>query len=128
MLNFREFQAGPDPFGRSFQVLMKWMQTAISIRHSDTVDVRFLLRGGDEPTEKTVAMQHVDLLKLSRETGHEMTDAWCSRLAAAHLLFLIETGEDLEKDLVTVSYQQLLGYAAAVAQEEKTAVSNSRTA
>jgi hypothetical protein len=125
MLNFREFQAGPDPFGRSFQVLMKWMQTAISIRHSDTVDVRFLLRDGEERTAKTVAMQHVDLLKLSRETGHEMTDAWCSRLAASHLLFLIETGEDLEKDLVTVSYPQLAGYAAAVAQEERTAVSNS---
>jgi hypothetical protein len=125
MLNFREFQAGPDPFGRSFQVLMKWMQTAISIRHSDTVDVKFLLRGEDGSTEKTVAMQHVDLLRLSRETGHEMTDAWCSRLAAAHLLFLIETGEDLEKDLVTVSYPQLAGYAAGVAQEERTTVSNS---
>ena len=52
MLNFREFQAGPDPFGRTFQVLMKWMQTAISIRHSDTVDVKFLLRGDDATARK----------------------------------------------------------------------------
>jgi hypothetical protein len=124
MLNFREFQAGPDPFGRTFQVLMKWMQTAISIRHSDTVDVRFILRGEDGSTEKTVAMQHADLLKLSRETGHEMTDAWCSRLAAAHLVYLVETGEDLEKDLVTASRAQLARYAAAVAGEEKAAVLN----
>jgi hypothetical protein len=122
MLNFREFQAGPDPFGRTFQVLMKWMQTAISIRHSDTVDVRFILRGGDGSTEKTIAMQHADLLKLSRETGHDMTDAWCSRLAAAHLLYLVETGEDLEKEPVTMSYAQMAGYATVVAREEKAAV------
>ena len=69
-------------------------------------------------------MQHADLLKLSRETGHEMTDAWCSRLAAAHLLYLVETGEDLEKDLVTVSRAQLAGYGAVVAREEKAAVLN----
>jgi hypothetical protein len=121
MLNFREFQAGPDPFGRTYQVLLKWMQTAISIRHSDTVDVKFLLRTDGERSEKTIAMQHADLLKLSREISHELTDPWCSRLAAQHLINLITTGEDLEKDLVTVSLAQLRDYAAVLSQEEKTA-------
>jgi hypothetical protein len=124
MLNFRDFQAGPDPFGRSYQVLLKWMQTAISIRHSDTVDVKFLLRSGEESTTKTIAMGHADLVTLSRETGHELSDPWCSRLAAHHLLHLVETGEDLEKDLVTVSYTQLAGYAAVLDGEEKSAVRN----
>ena len=122
MLNFRQFTAGPDPFGRTFQVLLKWIQTAISIRHSDTVDVKFILRAEDSTTQKTVAMPHTDLLKLSRQTGHELTDAWCARLAAAHLIHLIETGEDLEKDLVTVSYRHLEAYAAALAAEEKAAI------
>ena len=121
MLNFREFQAGPDPFGRSYQVLLKWMQTAISIRHSDTVDVKFILRNDSEQTQKTVAMRHADLLKLARETSHALTDPWCSRLAAQHLLHLVETGEDLEKDLVTLSYSQLQEYAAILAREEQTA-------
>jgi hypothetical protein len=124
MLNFREFEAGPDPFGRTYHVLLKWMQTAISIRHSDTVDVKFLLRTDGERTQKTVAMQHADLLKLSRETAHELTDPWCSRLAAQHLLHLVSTGEDVEKDLVTVSYAQLKDYAAIVADEEKAAIRN----
>jgi hypothetical protein len=122
MLNFREFTAGPDPFGRTFQVLLKWMQTAISIRHSDTVDVRFILRAGDAREEKTVALPHAELVKLSRETGHEMTDAWCSRLAAMHLCHLIETGEDLEKELVMPAYMHLKEYAAALAEEEKAAI------
>ena len=124
MLNFREFSAGPDPFGRTYQVLFKWMQTAISIRHSDTVDVKFILRGDGGSTQKTIAMQHVDLLKLSRETGHPMSDAWCSRLAATHLVHLVETGEDLEKELVTPSYAQLAGYAAGLAQDEKAIIAH----
>jgi hypothetical protein len=119
MLNFREFQAGPDPFGRTYQVLLKWMQTAISIRHSDTVDVRFVLQCAGSRTEKTVALRHAELVKLGREAGREITDAWCSRLAALHLKYLVETGEDLEKDPVTVGYPQLQGYAAELAREEK---------
>ena|SRR5690242_3985835 len=122
MLNFREFQAGPDPFGRTYQIFFKWMQTAISLRHSDTVDVKFLLRTDDGKSEKTIAMRHADLLRLSAETRHNLTDAWCSRLAALHLIRLIETGEDLEKDLVTVSYGQLQEHAAVVAEEEKSAI------
>jgi len=47
MLNFRQFEAGPDPFGRKFQVFFKWLQTAISLRHADTVDVKFVLEDED---------------------------------------------------------------------------------
>jgi hypothetical protein len=115
MLNFRQFEAGPDPFGRKYQVLFKWMQTAISLRHADTVDVKFILvdEGGGQ-TEKTIALPHADLLRLSRETGRGMDDPWCSRLAAQHLLRLVETGEDIEKDLVTVAPADLARYAAAI--------------
>ena len=110
MLNFRRFEAGPDPFGHMWRVQFKWLQTAISLRHSDTVDVKFVLERDGSGPEKTIAMLHSDLLELSRKTGHPMTDAWCSRLAALHLKRLIETGEDLEKDLVGVSPQQLAEY------------------
>jgi hypothetical protein len=112
MLNFRQFEAGPDPFGRKYQVMLKWLQTAISIRHSDTVDVKFILT--DESgvrTEKTIATQHADLLTVSRETGRIMDDPWCTRLAALHLVHLVETGEDMEKDLVTMTLPDLRRHA-----------------
>ncbi len=115
MQNFRQFEAGPDPFGRKFQVFFKWLQTAISIRHSDTVDVKFILqdeKGGQ--TQKTIALPHADLLKVSRETHRLMDDPWCSRIAELHLLHLVETGEDMEKDLVTVNLPDLKRYAAQV--------------
>jgi len=120
MLNFREFEAGPDPFGRKFQVWFKWLQTAISIRHADTVDVKFILvdeNGGRN--EKTVALPHADLLAVSHQTGRKMDDAWCARVAAMHLLRLVETGEDMEKELVTVPRMDLLRYAEELARLER---------
>ena len=120
MLNFRQFEAGPDPFGRKFQVMFKWLQTAISIRHSDTVDVKFILtddEGGR--VEKTVALPHSGLVQLARETGRTMDDPWCSRLAAMHLLYLVRTGEDMEKTLVTATPADLKRHAEEVARSER---------
>src|SRR5262252_5249221 len=120
MFNFREFEAGPDPFGRKYQVLLKWLQTAISIRHADTVDVKFILTDeGGNRTEKTIAILHPELLRVSRETGHAMDDAWCGRIAALHLLHLVSTGEDIEKDLVTPGPKEIEAYAADIANREK---------
>ena len=120
MLNFREFDAGPDPFGRKYHVLFKWLQTAISIRHADTVDVKFILEEeSGARSEKTVALPHADLLQLSKETGRAMDDPWCARLAARHLLRLVETGEDMEKDLIIVQLAQMRLYAQEVSREEE---------
>ena len=50
--NVRRFTAGPDPFGRVWEVEFKWHQTAISIRHADTVDVKYLLWTDGEPPQR----------------------------------------------------------------------------
>jgi hypothetical protein len=109
MENFRRFTAGPDPFGRKWEVEFRWLQTGISIRHADTVDVKFILwtegpeEEREERQEKVLALPHPDLLALSAKTGHALTDPWCLKLAATHLKHMIESGEDLEKTLVTLS-------------------------
>ena len=110
--NVRRFEAGPDPFGRTWEVEFRWLQTGISIRHADTVDVKFILwtKGpgeNEDKQEKVIALPHPLLLTLSAETGHALTDAWCMRLAARHLKYMIESGEDLEKTLVTLSLPAL---------------------
>jgi hypothetical protein len=106
--NFRRFSAGPDPFGRTWEVEFQWLQTGISIRHADTVDVKFYLwTPGEEKQEKVLALPHPALLELSRETGHALTDAWCLKLAARHLEHMIHSAEDLEKTLVTLSLEDL---------------------
>ena len=120
MLNFRQFEAGPDPFGRKFQVMFKWLQTAISIRMADTVDVKFILVDEDGGrSEKTIALPHAVLQRVSHETRRGMDDAWCARLAGLHLLRLVATGEDMEKDLVTIAPGDLRRYADEIARTEK---------
>jgi hypothetical protein len=128
MRNFRQFELGPDPFGRKWQVSFKWLQTAISLRHSDTVDAKFILQNEDTRVQKQIAMPHADLLELSRRTGHEMSDAWCSRLAAAHLKGMVESGEDLDKDLVTPRLDELAEHAAEIDREEHAEISAKRGA
>jgi hypothetical protein len=112
--NPRHFDAGPDPFGRKWNVKFRWLQTAISIRHADAVDVKFALAsdGGTEE-EKVIALPHSALLSLAAEQKREITDPWCMRIAGAHLKRMIETFEDMEKTLVTVS----LGDLASAAEE-----------
>ena len=53
--SYRRFQAGPDPFGRTWEVEFQWLQTGISIRHADTVDVKFYLWTEGEPKQLLIA-------------------------------------------------------------------------
>ena len=122
MDNFREFEAGPDPFGRTYHVMFKWLQTAISIRHADTVDVQFLVNDGTTVLKRTVAMQDIDVKTHCKATARVMDDAWCARLAALHLKNMIETAEDFDKDLVTVLPADLRRYATEVARLEQAEV------
>ena len=110
MENFRRFQA-VDPYGRAWQVEFRWQQNAISIRHGDTVDVKFQLIQGDDVTEKVVALNHPDLLTLSKAgrardrcVGHE------ARRAAPEEM--IETDRDMEKTSGHGSLEDLERYNA----------------
>jgi hypothetical protein len=105
--NFRLFDAGPDPFGRTWHVEFRWQQTAISIRHSDSVDVKFHITNGKDTQEKVIALRLPDLMALAKKSGRPITDAWCMKLAALHLKQMIETDEDMDKTLVTALPEDL---------------------
>jgi len=107
---FRHFEAS-DASGRLWEVDFLWIQNAISIRHADAVDVKFELSNGEERATKVVALPHPALLALSARTGKPLTDPWCSSLAARHVRHMIESGEDMEKTLVTPALEALAAYA-----------------
>lgn len=107
----RLFEAGPDPFGRMWKVQFRWLQTGISIRHADTVDVKFFVTpDGGAPEEKVIALPHEDLLELFTRRGRKLSDPACLRIAAAHVKHMIETFEDMDKTLVTVSPEEMAAY------------------
>jgi hypothetical protein len=107
----RLFQAGPDPFGRTWNVQFRWLQTGISIRHADTVDVKFFVTPeGGQPEEKVIALPHQTLLNVTSGRGRKLSDPYCLRMAAAHLRHMIETSRDMDKTLVTLTPEEIMAY------------------
>ena len=113
--NFRRFEAGPDSCGNAWQVEFLWQQTAISIRHSDSVDVKFALACGESRQEKVIALMRPLLYELAGKLGREVTDAWCMKLAATHLSRMIETDVDMDKSIATLSLPELEDAAGTLA-------------
>ena len=109
--HFRQFTAGPDPFGRTWNIQFRWLQTGISIRHADTVDVKFLLMCEGEPDEeKVIALPHPLLLEVAKQKGRMLTDAWCLKLGALHIRHMVESAEDIEKTIVTMNAEEIARY------------------
>ena len=121
MENFRDFQLGPDPFGRVWHALFKYLQTGISIRHADSVDVCFVIEAADDSysrTQKIVVLSHPEIREFSKRTGRVITDTWCSRMAVCKLRQAIENGEDMDKDYLTVTPREIEEYDAAIRKWE----------
>jgi hypothetical protein len=119
MENFRDFEAGPDLFGRTWRVRFKYLQTGISIRHSDSVDVCFLLDDAEEqPHKKIVVIQNPDIRAYAARTGRPVSDPWCSRIAMCKLRYVVETGEDLEKEYLPVTAREIEEYDSKIKKWE----------
>lgn len=107
----RLFEAGPDPFGRTWKVQFRWLQNGITIRHADTVDVKFSVTpDGGSTEEKVIALPHEALLGVCESQGHRLSDPYCMRIAAAHLKYMIETSEDMDKTVVTLRQEDIAAY------------------
>ena len=122
MENFREFQV-TDPFGRTWTAQFKYLQTGISIRHSDSIDVRYVLDsvsdGQTERIQKTMVLHHADVRSYAAKSGRKISDAWCSRIALLRLKTAIENAEDLENDYLPVTPSEIAQYDAAIKTWEK---------
>src|SRR5262245_9799288 len=113
MTSYRLFDA-IDPFGRTWRCEFRWQQTAISIRHADAVDVKWHLAGPDQTLDKVTSLPLPLLMTASSNFDRPITDPWCMKLAALHLKMMIETWQDMDKNLVTLTAQELGEAAAAV--------------
>jgi hypothetical protein len=113
--DFRQFSV-VDPFGRSWEVELRWTQNAISIRHADAVDCKYFISNGEDKFERVIALPHAGLGLAAQRQGREITDAWCIRLAGLHLEHMIATWEDMEKTIVTVPQPDLERHASTLAE------------
>ena len=91
------FSTSSEVTGQTYQVEFRWLQTAISLRHSDTVDVKFLVNGAG----KVVALLHGPLEQACREAGLRLSDTLCAKVAARFLREALESGAATDQDLLT---------------------------
>ena len=84
----------------------------ISIRHADTIDVKFILKRDDGPEEeKVIALPHPALaFRICEQRNRKLTDPWCLKIAALHLRHMLETAEDIEKTIVTLTGAEIADY------------------
>jgi hypothetical protein len=97
-LDPRRFEVVSPLTGTTYHVEFRWMQTGISLRNSDTVDVKFLVNGAG----RIVALPHGALERACRLQGVPLRDELCVRLAAEHLGRALENGEDDGAEILTV--------------------------
>ncbi len=99
LMDCRSFEVVSRLTGECCQVEFRWLQTAISLRHSDTVDVQFAVNGAG----RIVALPHGALEQACHAAGVPLGDDLCIRIAAECLRESLEAGEDPGSEPLTVA-------------------------
>jgi hypothetical protein len=92
-MDYEQFTCTSQADSTEYHCHLVYLQTAISLRHSDTIDARFLVNG----TRVTVALPHA---AFAQRSGAELADAEAAAIAASWLRRTLEAGGAVEDMLV----------------------------
>ncbi len=92
LMDYRVFDCVSEVDGAIHHCYFVYIQTAISLRHSDTVDVRFMVNG----KRITVALPHVAFVEYAGLAGEVLTDEAAISIAARCLKEALEKGASVE--------------------------------
>ena len=92
---------------------------AISTRHADAVDIKFLVDG--RPV--WVALPHPAWVEYKKQTGKLITDPLAKEIAGHFIKTALETGEGVGKEMYSLTVEQTLEHLRG-AVEEAQAVKN----
>jgi len=104
-MNYKTLDCVSQVDGTVYHCHFVYLQTAISLRHSDTVDVRYLVNG----KRITVALPHAAFVEFARRTGRTLTDDEAGAIAASYLKEVLESGGEVED--LTVPAERVLELA-----------------
>lgn len=109
-MGYEEFSVSSPLDGKNYHCRFQTLMTGISLRHSDTVDVKFLVNGKGT----VIALPHSALAEYRRQQGRGLTDADVIQIAGLFLMQLLKTGNWVDEPLVTGSAQQTLDLAQRI--------------
>jgi hypothetical protein len=87
---------------------------AISTRHADAVDIKFLVDG--RPV--WVALPHPAWVEYKNRSGKVITDPLAIEIAGHYLKAALETGEGVEREMYSLTVQETLKHLDAVVEAE----------
>jgi len=105
--NWNDFEVSSPLGGNVHHCRFHTLVTGISPRHSDTVDLKFLVDG----SPIVLALPHAAFAEHLRRTGLPLTDKDAVRIAGISLKRSLERGERVDTPLLTLSTQQTLELA-----------------
>ena len=103
--------------GQDVHCMFQAVITAISTRHADAVDIKFLVNG----RAVWIALPHVAWVEYNKRTGKVLTDPLAVQVAGHFLKAAIENGEEDGREIYTLTVAETLNHLDAVAQEHATA-------
>jgi len=115
---YDDFQAIDRWTGKPVHCSYQALIVAISTRHADAVDVKFLV--GDRTV--SIALPHPAWVEYNRQTGKIISDPMAVQIAGHYLKWAIESGEDNGREMYTLTVGETLDHLQAVMDEAHQAV------
>lgn len=101
--------------GESVHCIYQALITAISTRHADAIDIKFLVNG--HPV--WVSLPHLAWVEYNRRTGHVITDPMAVQIAGHFLKTAIERGENGGREMYMLTTAETLQHLEAVLAERR---------
>jgi len=110
---YTDFTASDRWTKKQVHVLYQALIVAISTRHADAVDIKFLVDG--RPV--WVALPHLAWVEYNRRTGKTITDALAREIAGHFLKTALESGEGVGREMYALTVEETLRHLEAIVAE-----------
>ena len=110
---YQDFRVKDRWTGEELHCIYQAIIVAISTRHADAVDIKFLANG--RPV--WIALPHPAWPEYNRRTGKVITDPLAIQIAGHFLKTAIESGLDSGREMYTLTVQETLQHLDAVMAE-----------
>jgi len=110
---YEDFYATERWSGKTVHCIYQALIVAISTRHADAVDIKFLVDG--QPA--WIALPHPAWGEYKKRTGKDLSDPLAVQVAGHHLKQALEEGMEAGREIHPLSVEETMAHLEAVNQE-----------
>ncbi|HUB52799.1 MAG TPA: hypothetical protein VL986_11650 [Terracidiphilus sp.] len=112
---YEDFHVADRWSGEDIHCHWKANMVAIATRHADAIDIRFDVNG----RPMWVALPATAWVEQKKRSGKVITDQLAAQIAGRYLKQLIEEGYDAQREVYTMSVDEVLSHLDAVVTEAR---------